>query len=79
MRVVPKDGMDDDDRFYEDIKHRRGKAVALAVGAIADTAHPKFHGHTDKLWQWAEEKYDERDTAAEADTGYDPDEEYRRI
>jgi len=75
--LFTRGGMDPNDVCYEAVKRRRGRAAALAIAALRDRAPQRMP--EDKAWRWAEQKYDERDRAAEAETGYDPDEEYRSL
>lgn len=69
------DGLDCDDRIFEELRRRRGRRVASAIGEIADRAPRRMP--LEAAWRWAERKYDERQLAADAGTGWDPEEEYR--
>lgn len=72
--LTPTDGMEEEDRLYEQVKARRGKVAAGAISELRSHLGPV---PTKRAWEWAEEKYDERLRATEAATGYDPEEEYR--
>jgi hypothetical protein len=74
--LFTRGGMDPDDAAYEEVKRRRGRKEADAIATIRDRAPLRIP--RDKAWRWAEQKYDERELAAEAGTGFDPDEEWRR-
>lgn len=67
-----------DDEQYEDVRRRRGTREALAIGELRDR-FPQASAPAHIAWRWAERKYDEHLQAAEAATGYDPDDEYRRL
>lgn len=67
-------GRDPEDERFEDVRRRRGPDAAAW---ILDLARRSPGMPRAVAWRWAEEKWDERELAHEAATGWDPDEEYR--
>lgn len=68
-------------RRFDALKRRRGERAALDIAELHDRfeASRRWRVPDAVAWEWAEAKYDEGQLAAEAGTGYDPDEEYRPL